>query len=232
VTTKIIERNTTIPTKKSQIFSTAEDNQSSVDIHVMQGEREFAKDNHTLGRFRLEGLPPAPRGVPQIEVAFDIDANGIVAVSAKDLGTGKEHKISISNASGLSKDEVERLVREAKEHEADDKKSREKIDRRNQFDGLIANVEKSLSENKDKLPEQEVTTVEQALAHAKTELKDESKSLEQLDQAYQALAKASAKLAEIIYKDAQAKAQQATAQTQGSEQSQQGPIDTDFSQKS
>lgn len=230
VSTKIIDRNTTIPTRKSQIFSTAEDNQSAVDINVVQGEREFAKDNHSLGRFRLEGLPPASRGVPQIEVAFDIDANGIVSVSAKDLGSGKEHKISVSGATGLSKDDVERLVREAKEHEAEDKKNREKIDKRNQLDGLVASVEKSLSDNKEKLPEDEVLKVEQALTAAKTDLKDETKSVESLDDAYQALAKASANLAEIIYKEAQAKAQAAGQSPEGATE-QEGPIDTDFSQK-
>lgn len=243
VATKIIERNTTIPSKKSQVFSTAEDNQAAVDINIVQGEREFAKDNHSLGRFRLEGLPAAPRGVPQIEVSFDIDANGIVNVSAKDLGTGKEQKISISNASGLSKDDVERLVREAKDHEEEDKQNREKVDKRNQLDGLVASVEKTISESKDKLPEDEVSKVEAALATAKEELKDESKSAEQLEQAYKDLAQASAKVAEIIYKEAQEKAQaeqQAKAKDaegqdgnaeQKTEEQKEETIDADFKEK-
>ncbi len=235
VATKIIERNTTIPTKKSQVFSTADDNQSAVDIHVVQGEREFAKDNHTLGRFRLEGIPAAPRGMPQIEVSFDLDANGIVNVHAKDLGTGKEQKITITNASGLSKNEVDRLVREAKEHEEEDKKHREKIDKRNQLDGLISNIEKTLRENREKLPADEVSKVETAVELAKENLKNESKTVQELENDYQTLAQASAKVAEILYREAQEKAKStgnAPDQHAGEgHANDQGPIDTDFSEK-
>ncbi len=157
VMTKLIERNTTIPTSKSQIFSTAEDNQTAVDIRIFQGEREFAKDNKMLGQFRLDGIPAAPRGVPQVEVSFDIDANGIVHVSAKDKATDKEQKITITSSSGLSKEEIERMVREAKEHEASDKQARETVEKRNHLDGLILQVEKTVRENKDKLDAAEVS---------------------------------------------------------------------------
>jgi molecular chaperone DnaK len=201
IATKVIERNTTIPSKKSQTFSTAEDNQSAVDIHVVQGEREFCKDNKTLGRFRLDGIDSAPRGTPQIEVTFDIDANGIVHVSAKDQKTGKEQKISISNQSGLSKDEVENLVKEAKEHEADDKKAREVIDERNRLDGMISGIEKQLSEHKDKLGEDDVKSIEAALETAKSAQKDATDK-EALEKASQELVAASAKLGEILQKEA------------------------------
>ena len=153
----LIERNTTIPTKKSQVFSTAEDNQTAVDIRVVQGEREFAKDNKMLGQFRLEGIPAAPRGMPQIEVTFDIDANGIVNVSAKDKATNKEQKITITSSSGLSKEEIEKMVQEAKAHEAQDKKTREAIDKKNRLDGLILDIEKTFKENKEKLSEDDIT---------------------------------------------------------------------------
>ncbi|MFM2154003.1 MAG: hypothetical protein RL199_2438, partial [Pseudomonadota bacterium] len=151
VMTRLIERNTTIPTKKSEIFSTAADGQTSVEIHVVQGEREMARDNRTLGRFHLEGIPPAPRGVPQVEVAFDIDANGIVHVSAKDKATGKETKIQITHSSGLGKDEVDKMVRDAKDHEAEDKKKREEIETKNRAEQLAWTAEKFVTENKEKL---------------------------------------------------------------------------------
>ena len=150
VMTTLIPRNTTIPTRKSEMFSTAADNQTNVEVHVLQGERPLARDNRTLGRFHLVGLPPAPRGVPQIEVTFDIDANGIVNVSAKDRATGKEQKITITGSSGLSKDDVDRLVRDAEAHAAEDKARREPIDARNQADALAYSVEKTLNENRDK----------------------------------------------------------------------------------
>jgi molecular chaperone DnaK len=201
VATKLIERNTTIPTKKSQVFSTAENNQTAVDIHITQGEREFAKDNKTLGRFRLDGIPAAPRGVPQIEVTFDIDANGIVHVSAKDLGTGKEQKITITSSSGLSKEEVDKLVKEAQVHEAEDKKMRETIDKRNHLDNLILQIEKTLNENKDKLPIAEVNNVEKALEEAKKVLKEKENDVEALQKASDELMQASYKVAEILYKD-------------------------------
>ncbi|MBT4595195.1 molecular chaperone DnaK [bacterium] len=250
VATPIIERNTTIPSRKSQVFSTAEDNQTAVDVHVVQGEREFAKDNKTLGRFRLEGIPAAQRGVPQIEVTFDIDANGIVHVTAVDKGTGKEHKITISNSSGLSKDDVENLVKEAKEHEADDKKKRETVDARNQLDSTIIQIEKSIKENKEKLPVAEVSKVEESLEKAKQVLKDSPEDLDTIKKTTEELLKDSHKIAEIIYKEAQQKqqAEQQAAQQgekqpegetkpggetkpEGNGNAQEGPIETDFEQK-
>ena len=167
VMTKLIERNTTIPAKKSEVFSTAADSQTSVDVHVLQGERDFAKDNRTLGNFSLVGLPPAPRGVPKIEVTFDIDANGIVNVTAKDMATGKTQQITITSSSGLAKDEVERMVREAASNADADKKKREVIDLRNQIDGLAYNIEKLLKDNKDKISETDAKPVEEAISKAR-----------------------------------------------------------------
>ena len=163
VATKLIERNTTIPTKKSQVFSTAEDNQSAVDIHVVQGEREFAKDNKTLGRFKLDGIPPAPRGIPQIEVTFDIDANGIVKVLAKDLGTGKEQHITITASTNLSDDEINKAVDEAKAFEEQDKKRKEGIDTRNEADSIVFQTEKALKELGDKVGEAEKVSIEEKI---------------------------------------------------------------------
>jgi len=167
IATKLIERNTTIPTRKSQIFSTAADNQTAVDIHVVQGERQFAKDNKTLGRFRLDGIPPAPRGVPQIEVTFDIDANGIVNVSAKDLGTGREQHITITASSNLSEDEINKAVREAQEYEAQDRRRKEAVDVRNEADSLVFQTEKALKDVGDKLSPDDKSTVEADLARLK-----------------------------------------------------------------
>lgn len=234
VATKLIERNTTVPTKKSQVFSTADDNQTSVDIHVVQGEREFARDNKTLGSFRLDGIAAARRGTPQIEVTFDIDANGIVSVSAKDLGTGKEQKITISNSSGLSKEEVERLVNEAKMHEADDKKRKEAVEKRNNLDSMIMQIEKTLAEHKETLPIDEVNKVEAALATGKQVLKEQADDAEALQKATDELMQASYKIAEIIYKDKGANAPQqdaASEQSNNSAQSNNGPIDADFEQQ-
>lgn len=200
IATKLIERNTTIPTRKSQVFSTAEDNQTAVDIRVVQGEREFARDNKLLGQFRLEGLPPAPRGVPQVEVTFDIDANGIVNVSAKDKATGKEQKITITSGTGLSKEEVEKMVKEAAAHEAEDRKARETIEKRNRLDGLILDIEKTLTENKDKLPQEEVDKTQVALENAKTALKEHADNAEELQKASDELLQASYKVAELLYK--------------------------------
>ncbi len=198
VFTKLIERNTTIPTRKSQIFSTAADNQNAVSIHVLQGEREMANQNRTLGRFDLVGIPPAPRGVPQIEVTFDIDANGIVHVSAKDLGTGKEQKIRIESSSGLSEDEINKMVKEAEEHADEDKTAREKVEVRNEADSLIYSTEKSLSDYGDKIGDDE----KQKIEAAKDELKKamEADDLEQMRSKMEALKQASYKLAEEVYK--------------------------------
>jgi molecular chaperone DnaK len=182
VATKLIERNTTIPTKKSQIFSTAEDNQSAVDIHVVQGEREFARDNKTLGRFRLDGIPAARRGVPQIEVTFDIDANGIVTVRAKDLGTGKEQHITITASTNLSDDEIDRAVEEAKAFEAEDKKRKEGIDARNEADSLVFQTEKTIEELGDKLEDADKERLQSEVSKVKDLLKEtEEKTLEEAD---------------------------------------------------
>ncbi len=235
VATKLITRNTTIPTKKSQVFSTAEDNQTAVDIRVVQGEREFAKDNKTLGQFRLEGIPAAPRGVPQIEVSFDIDANGIVHVSAKDKGTGKEQKITITSSSGLDQSEIDRMVQEAKEHESEDKKAKETIEKRNRLDGIILEVEKTLKEHKDKLTEEDVTNTTQAVEKAKQALKDHADNADELQKATDELLQASHKVAEIIYKQ-KAPEQGAAPQNDQApngptpdQNNEQGPIDAEIS---
>ena len=225
IATKLIERNTTIPTRKSQVFSTAEDNQTAVDIKVVQGEREMAADNHVLGQFRLDGIPAAPRGVPQVEVTFDIDANGIVHVSAKDKGTGKEQKITITSSSGLSKDEVEKMVRDAKEHEAEDRVKRETIENRNKLDGTIMEVEKNFNENKEKLGA-DAQTLEDALTKAKATLKDHADNKDELHKAHDELLKASHKLAEILYKEKESQQQPGDAPKNGDE-----PIDVDAEQK-
>ncbi len=166
VMTTLIPRNTTIPTRKSEVFSTAADNQTSVEVHVLQGERPLARDNRTLGRFHLVGLPPAPRGVPQIEVTFDIDANGIVNVSAKDLGTQKEQKITITASSGLSKDEVDRMMREAESHAEEDKKRREEIEARNRADQAVYAAERMLRDTGDKLTASDRSAIESAIARS------------------------------------------------------------------
>lgn len=206
ITTRLIERNTTIPSKKSQTFSTAEDNQTAVDIKVLQGEREFAKDNKVLGQFKLEGIPAARRGTPQIEVTFDIDANGIVNVSAKDNATGKEQQVTISNSSGLDKSEIDRMVQEAKQHEAEDKKNRETIEKKNRLDGMITEVEKTLKDNKEKLSEEDVTKAEEGIEKAKVALKEHADNAEELQKATDELMQASHKIAEIFYKEKESKA--------------------------
>jgi molecular chaperone DnaK len=198
VMTTLIARNTTIPMRKSEIFSTATDNQTSVEVHVLQGERQFARDNRTLGRFHLVGLPPAPRGVPQIEVAFDIDANGIVNVTAKDVATGKEQKITISGSSGLNKDDVDRMVKDAAAHDAEDKAKRELIDERNQADSLAYSVEKTVNENRDRLPSIEVGKVESAIAAVREAVKGDN--LRAIRTARGELEKTSHSLAEQLYK--------------------------------
>ncbi len=198
VFTKLIERNTTIPTRKSEIFSTAADNQTSVEIHVLQGERPMARDNRTLGKFHLVGIPPAPRGVPQIEVTFDIDANGIVNVSAKDLGTGKEQKITITSSSGLSKDDIGKMVREAESHADEDKRKREEIEARNRADSLVYQTEKMLNENRSKLADADAKAVEAAIADTKKAL--EGSDVDAINRAAEALTHASHKVAEAMYK--------------------------------
>ena len=200
VMTKIIEKGTTIPTKKSQVFSTAEDNQSAVTIMVLQGEREFARDNKSLGNFNLEGIPAAPRGVPQIEVEFDIDANGILTVSAKDKATGKAQNITISGSSGLSEDEINSMVKDAELHKEEDKKRKDAVEARNQADALVHQTEKSMSELGEKVPAEDRSNIEAALNGLKEVLKDENSSKEQIDAKVEALSKASHKLAEAMYK--------------------------------
>jgi molecular chaperone DnaK len=200
VFTKLIERNTTIPTRKSETFSTAADSQTSVEIHVLQGERPMARDNRTLGRFHLIGIPPAPRGVPQIEVTFDIDANGIVNVSAKDLGTGKEQKITITSSSGLNKEDIDKMVREAESHADDDRRKREEIEARNKGDSTVYQIEKALNENRAKLSESDVKAVEAALADAKKAL--EEGGAERITKATDSLNQVSNKAFESMYKSA------------------------------
>jgi len=202
VRTKLIEKNTTIPTRKSEIFTTAADGQTSVEIHVLQGEREMARDNRTLGRFNLVGIPSAPRGVPQIEVTFDIDANGIVNVSAKDLGTGKEQKITITASSGLNQEEIDKMVKDAELHAEEDKKKKEEIEVKNRADSLIYQTEKVLNENRDKLSETDCKAVEDALKDTKAAV--ESGDVSQIKEKMEILTKASHQLAEIMYKQAQA----------------------------
>lgn len=233
VMTKLIERNTTIPTKKSQVFSTAEDNQNAVTIMVYQGERSMARDNKLLGQFNLDGIAPARRGTPQIEVAFDIDANGIVNVSAKDKGTGREQKITITSSSGLSESEIEKMVKDAQMHEAEDKKFKETVEKRNKLDGLIFDIERTVSENKEKLDSQEVEKVNAAVEHAKTVLKDNATDGEKLDAEFQELLKASQKVAEILYKEKQDEAQNnpQPGNTSSSQHSnEEDPIDAEINQ--
>jgi molecular chaperone DnaK len=201
VATPMIPRNTTIPTKKTETFSTAADNQTSVEVHVLQGERPMAAQNRTLGKFHLTGLPPAPRGLPQIEVTFDIDANGILNVTAKDMATGKDQKITITSSSGLSKEEVERMAKEADAHSTEDKAKRDEIEAKNQLDSMVYNVEKMLREHGDKISGSERGDVENAVADAKKAL--ESANKQQMDQAREKLTQASHKLAEQMYKAAQ-----------------------------
>jgi len=199
VSTKLIERNTTIPTRKSEVFSTAADNQTSVEIHVLQGERAMARDNRTLGKFHLVGIPSAPRGVPQIEVTFDIDANGIVNVSAKDLATSKEQKITITASSGISKDEIDKMTKDAQAHADEDQKNRDKIEAKNKLDSLIYNTEKVLTENRDKIGADDASALDAALGKAKATLENASAEAAEMNASADELMKASHKLAEVMY---------------------------------
>ena len=210
VFTKLIESNTTIPTKKSESFSTAADNQPAVEIHVMQGERPMAKDNKTIGRFHLEGIPPAPRGVPQVEVKFDIDANGILNVSAKDKGTGKEQKIRIEASSGLTEEEIEKMKNEAKANEESDKKEREKIDKINSADALIFQTEKQLKEFGDKLSKENKTNIESSLAKLKEAHKGQN--LDEIDKCIETLNKSWEAASQEMYKASQEQQQQGQQQ--------------------
>ena len=209
VRTPIIDRNTTIPVKKSQVFSTAQDNQPGVEIHILQGERPMAKDNVSLGRFTLDGIPPAPRGVPQIEVTFDIDASGILHVSAKDLGTGKEQSIKITSSTKLSKEDIDKYVKEAEQYAADDKKKKEEIEAKNEADNLVYATEKSLKEHGDKISQDERLKIEQAINDTKEAIK--TNDITKIKEAKDKLSDASHKLAEEVYKAAQQQ-QQANAQ--------------------
>jgi molecular chaperone DnaK len=213
VMTRLIERNTTIPTRKSEVFTTAADNQTSVEVHVLQGEREMARDNRTLGRFHLVGIPPAPRGIPQIEVTFDIDANGILNVGAKDTATSKEQKITITHSSGLGKDEIDRMVKEAEAHGAEDKQRRQEIEARNQLDSLVYTTEKMLNENREKIPMADISGIEAALQEGKKAL--ESGKADQVRQAIEEITKASHKMAEAMYRRAESQQQETRGQGGG-----------------
>jgi len=232
VMTRLIERNTTIPKRESQVFSTAADNQPSVEIHVLQGEREMARDNRTLGRFTLEGIPPAPRGVPQIEVTFDIDANGIVSVKAKDLGTNKEQAITISGSGGLAKDDVDRMVKDADLHAQEDAERRKAIETRNQLDSLVYQTEKTLREQRDNLPADDISAVESALNEGREALKGEDVTA--MERARDQINQVAHKLAEAMYKQAAgsqppgADGQQQTGGTSGAHKREGEVVDAEF----
>ena len=208
VFTRLIDRNTTIPTRKSQTFSTADDNQNAVTIRVSQGEREMAADNKLLGQFDLVGIPPAPRGIPQIEVTFDIDANGIVNVSAKDKGTGKSHEIKIQASGGLSEDDIENMIKDAEQNADADKERREGVETRNQAEALVHSTEASLKEHEDKIMTEEKEAIEKAIKELKEVLENENSEAEVLAEKTQALAEASMKLGQAIYESQQSDEQQ------------------------
>ncbi|MEP4752075.1 MAG: Hsp70 family protein, partial [Nitratireductor sp.] len=225
VFTRLIDRNTTIPTKKGQVFSTAEDNQSAVTIRVFQGEREMAADNKMLGQFDLVGIPPAPRGVPQIEVAFDIDANGIVNVSAKDKGTGKEHQIRIQASGGLSDDEIEKMVKDAETNAEGDKQRREAVEAKNQAEALVHSSEKSLAEYGEKVSEEDRNAISEAIAALKTAT--EGDDVEDIKTKTNALAEVSMKLGQAMYEASQAEAAESDAKADA-EKSGEDVVDADF----
>jgi molecular chaperone DnaK len=204
VMTKLIDRNTTIPSRKSQVFSTAADNQSSVDIHVLQGEREMATDNKSLGRFELTGIPPAPRGIPQIEVTFDIDANGILNVTAKDMGSGKEQAIKITAKSGLSEEEIKRMVSDAEAHADEDKRKREAIAQKNNLDNMVYQSEKLIRDNKDKVADADVQPLQAAIEKAKAVLANTSASPDDFKSALDALTSASHAISAKLYEKSKA----------------------------
>ena len=226
VSTKLIEKNTTIPTKKSQVFSTAEDNQPAVSIRVMQGEREMAADNKSLGNFELVGIPPAARGTPQIEVTFDIDANGIVSVSAKDKGTGKEQKIQIQASGGLTDDEIQKMVKEAEANKEEDKKKRETIDARNQADSIIFSTEKSLKEHGEKISEEEKKAIETGISDLKKAL--EGEDIEEVKKKTQDLVQTSMKLGEAVYKSQQKDTSEKTDDQKTEKDDKENVVDADF----
>ena len=226
VMTKLINRNTTIPTKKKETFTTAADNQTQVEIHVLQGEREMARDNRTLGRFHLIGIPPAPRGMPQVEVVFDIDANGILNVSAKDLATSKEQRITITASSGLTKDEVEKMIKEADAHSEEDKKRKELIELRNQLDSIIYATEKTLNEHKAKLPVSDVKNIEDAIAEGKKALEKEDAA--EIKKALDNISKASHKMAEVMYQAASQASQTAAGGATAEAKKEADVVDAEF----
>ncbi|MEE0145851.1 MAG: Hsp70 family protein, partial [Senegalimassilia anaerobia] len=224
IMTKMIDRNTTIPTRKTEVYSTAADNQTSVEIHVLQGERQMAKDNKTLGKFQLTGIPAARRGVPQIEVTFDIDANGIVNVSAKDLGTGKQQQITISGSTALNDEEVDRMVKDAEAHAEEDKKHKEEVETRNNCDALVNATEQTLNELGDKVPADSKSAAEEAINEAKTALA--GSDIEAIKAVTEKLQQAGYKLAEVAYSQQQG-ADQAAGAAAGA-QPDDGPIEADY----
>jgi molecular chaperone DnaK len=228
VFTRLIDRNTTIPTKKGQVFSTAEDNQTAVTIRVFQGEREMAADNKMLGQFDLVGIPPAPRGVPQVEVTFDIDANGIVNVSAKDKGTGKEQQIRIQASGGLSDSDIDQMVKDAESHAAEDKARRETVESRNHAESLVHSTEKTLGEHGDKLDAADKTAIEDAIKALKEELENADATADALKQKTQALTEVSMKLGEAVYKAQQSEGAEADASAGGSSDAESDVVDADF----